>query len=91
MSPFYVSYSSDPAMTAARIIELYVLRWNIEVTFEETRALLGLETTRHWCRQSVLRVTPLLLGLFTAITLIWNRLPSRKRRNHSPLRLRPLS
>lgn len=73
-------YSSDPAMTAARIIELYVLRWNIEVTFEEARALLGLETTRHWCRQSVLRVTPLLLGLFTAITLIWNRLPSAKRR-----------
>jgi hypothetical protein len=72
-------YSSHPAMTAARIIELYVLRWNIEVTFEETRALLGLETTRHWCRQSVLRVTPLLLGLFTAITLIWHRLPSRRR------------
>jgi len=73
-------YSSDPTMTAGRIIELYVLRWNIEVTFEEARGLLGLETTRHWCRQSVLRVTPLLLGLFTAVTLIWNRLPPSKRR-----------
>ena len=57
------------------IIELYTLRWNIEVTFEEVRALLGLETTRHWCRQSVLRVTPILLGLFSAVTLIWQQLP----------------
>jgi hypothetical protein len=72
-------YSSDPAMTSARIIELYALRWNIEVTFEETRGLLGLETTRHWCRQSVLRVTPLMFGLFTAVTLLWARLPSRRR------------
>ena len=72
-------YSSDATMTAARIIELYVLRWNIEVTFEETRQLLGLESTRHWCRQSVLRVAPLLLGLFTAVTLMWQQLPRRKR------------
>jgi hypothetical protein len=56
------------------------LRWNIEVTFEEARALLGLETTRHWCRQSVLRVTPILMGLFSAVTLIWQQLPAKKRR-----------
>jgi DDE superfamily endonuclease/Archaeal putative transposase ISC1217 len=67
-------YSTDQSMTAARIIELYALRWNIEVTFEESRALLGLETTRHWCRQSVLRVMPILLGLFTATALIWKGL-----------------
>lgn len=72
-------YSSDATMTPQRIIELYVLRWNIEVTFEETRQLLGLESTRHWCRQSVLRVAPLILGLFTAVTLIWNQLPARRR------------
>lgn len=68
-------FSSDPAMPGAAIIEYYARRWNIEVTFEETRALLGLETTRHWCRQSVLRVTPMLLGLFTAVVLIWHELP----------------
>jgi Transposase DDE domain len=80
-------YSSDPTMPAARIIELYASRWNIEVTFEEARALLGLETTRHWCRQSVLRVTPLLLGLFTAVALLWARLPKCKRercQSHTP-------
>jgi hypothetical protein len=73
-------YCTDPALPATRIIELYTLRWNIEVTFEEARALLGLETTRHWCRQSVLRVTPILMGLFSAVTLIWQQLPAKKRR-----------
>jgi hypothetical protein len=72
-------FCSDVTMTAAQIIEQYARRWNIEVTFEEARALLGLETTRHWCRQSVLRVTPILLGLFTAVTLIWNNLPKTRR------------
>lgn len=68
-------FTSDTTMPAAQIIEWFAKRWNIEVTFEETRTLLGLETTRHWCKQSVLRVTPILLGLFTAISLIWNQLP----------------
>ena len=69
-------FSSDAAMEGATIIEHYAHRWNIEVMFEETRALLGLESTRHWCRQSVLRVMPILLGLFTAIVLIWHELPA---------------
>jgi len=72
-------FSSDPAMTAVTIIEHYARRWNIEVTFEESRALMGLETTRHFCRQSVLRVTPILLGLFTAVVLIWQELPKARR------------
>jgi Transposase DDE domain len=71
-------FCSDPAMPPASIIERYARRWNIEVTFEESRALLGLETTRHWCRQSVLRVTPILMGLFTAVTLIWQELPEER-------------
>ncbi|HEY0419221.1 MAG TPA: transposase [Acetobacteraceae bacterium] len=73
-------YSSDPQMAPERVIELYASRWNIEVTFEESRALLGLQTTRHWCRRSVLRVTPMLLGLFTAVALLWSKLPACKRR-----------
>jgi hypothetical protein len=72
-------FCSDPSINAPAIIEHYARRWNIEVTFEEARALLGLETTRHWCRQSVLRVTPILLGLFSAVTLIWAQLPAARR------------
>jgi hypothetical protein len=73
-------YCSDTTMSAVKILEQYVRRWNIEVTFEEARALLGLETTRHWCKQSVLRVTPILFGLFTAIILIWANLPKAQQR-----------
>jgi hypothetical protein len=73
-------FCSDASRAAGTIIEHYARRWNIEVTFEEARALLGLETTRHWCRQSVLRVTPILLGLFSAVTLIWAELPKARRR-----------
>jgi hypothetical protein len=73
-------FSSDPTMSAVRIIQAYARRWNIEVLFEESRALLGLETTRHWCRQSVLRVMPILLGLFTAVVLLWRELPETRRK-----------
>lgn len=67
-------YTTDQSLDARRIVELYAMRWNIEVTFEETRALLGFETTRHWCKKSVLRATPILMGLFTAVSLMWNEL-----------------
>ncbi len=73
-------FCSDTTATAVWIIEQYALRWNIEVTFEESRALLGLESTRHWCRQSVLRATPILLGLFSAVTLLWSNLHAARRR-----------
>jgi hypothetical protein len=68
-------FCSDPTQDAVHIIEWYASRWNIEVTFEEIRAHLGLETTRHRCQQSVLRVTPLLFGLFTIVVLLWRQLP----------------
>jgi hypothetical protein len=38
-------------------------RWNIETTFQELHYHLGLETTREWCRRTVLRAAPLLFGL----------------------------
>jgi hypothetical protein len=70
-------YSSREDLEPRRLVELYAMRWNIEVSFEESRALLGLETTRHWCRKSVLRVTPVLMGLFTAVALMWNELSGK--------------
>ena len=39
-------FSTDPTMPVARVIETYTGRWNIETTFQEMRAYLGLETTR---------------------------------------------
>jgi hypothetical protein len=49
-------YTTDPGLTPATLITLYTTRWNIETTFQEMRAHLGLETTRGWCRTTVLRL-----------------------------------
>ncbi len=51
------------------ILSWFVSRWQVEVTFEETRAHLGVETQRQWSDKAILRTTPALLGLFSLITL----------------------
>jgi hypothetical protein len=52
-----------------QIITWYVYRWQLEVTFEEARAHLGLETQRQWSKLAIARSTPALLGLFSLVTL----------------------
>jgi hypothetical protein len=37
-------------------------RWSLEVTFEEGRAHLGIETQRQWSDRAIERSTPLLFG-----------------------------
>ena len=51
------------------IVECFVQRWQLEVTFEEARAHLGLETQRQWSDLAIVRTTPALLGLFSWVTL----------------------
>src|SRR5262249_2620253 len=62
-------YSTDPSLKPAQLISLYTGRWNIETTFQEMRAHLGLETTRGWCRKTVLRAAPCLFGLYSVVAL----------------------
>jgi hypothetical protein len=69
-------YSTDVTMTPQAIIEEYTGRWNIETTFEEARAYLGLESTRGWCRRTVLRAEPCLLGLYSVVALLYWLLPA---------------
>jgi hypothetical protein len=38
-------------------------------SFEEVRAHLGVETQRQWSDKAILRTTPILLGLFSIVTL----------------------
>lgn len=52
-----------------QILTWFVLRWRLEVTFEEARAHLGLETQRQWSDKAIARTTPALLGLVSLITL----------------------
>ncbi len=66
-------------MSVKRIVETFVGRWDIEVTFEEMREHLGLETTRGRCRNTVLRVEPCLFGLYSLIVYWFVHLPKRNR------------
>jgi hypothetical protein len=63
-------FCTDLQATPVQILEWVVMRWSVEVTFEEGRALLGLETQRQWSDQSIARTTPVLLGLFSLVTLL---------------------
>ena len=71
-------FSTKIALTPAKIIRYFVLRWNIEVTFEETRAHLGIETQRQWSDKAIARTTPLLMGLFSVVTLVAFRMHQTK-------------
>lgn len=51
------------------ILTWFVSRWQVEVTFEEVRAHLGVETQRQWSDNAILRTTPALLSLFSLVTL----------------------
>jgi hypothetical protein len=53
-----------------QIIAWYVSRWQIEVTFEEVRCHLGVETQRQWSTRAIARTTPCLLGLFSLVLLL---------------------
>ena len=52
-----------------KILCWFVMRWQLEVTFQEMRRHLGLETQRQWSDLAIRRTTPALLGLFSLITL----------------------
>jgi hypothetical protein len=62
-------FSTDVTMQAVEIIAFFVRRWQVEVTFAETRAHLGVETQRQWSDKAIARTTPVLLGLYSLITL----------------------
>jgi hypothetical protein len=52
-----------------KIVCWFVMRWQLEVTFQEARRHLGLETQRQWSDLAIRRTTPALLGLFSLVTL----------------------
>ena len=61
---------TDLDATPTQILAWVVLRWNIEVTFEDVREHLGVETQRQWSDKAIARTTPILLGLYSLITLL---------------------
>jgi hypothetical protein len=65
---------TDPMRDAPQIVEWFVLRWQLEVTFHEARTHLGVETQRQWAARAIARTTPALLGLFSLVTLVAHEL-----------------
>jgi DDE superfamily endonuclease len=61
--------STNLAYTPEQILPWFVRRWTMEVTFEEVRAHLGMETQRQWNDRAIARTTPALLSLYSIVTL----------------------
>jgi DDE superfamily endonuclease len=61
---------TDLEVPPAQILAWFVLRWQLEVTFAEMRAHLGVETQRQWSDRAIDRTTPALMGLFSVVTLL---------------------
>jgi|SRR5579859_396478 len=60
---------TDLLVDPVQILSWFVQRWQLEVTFQEVRTHLGVETQRQWNDQAIERTTPVLLGLFSMVTL----------------------
>lgn len=69
--------SNDAGLSAEQIIPYFVRRWSIETSFALVRAHLGVETQRQWSDQAIGRTTPVLLGLFSLVTLLADSLQQR--------------
>lgn len=65
---------NETTLSASQMIEYFIWRWSIEVTFAQVRAHLGVETQRQWSDLAIARTTPVLMGLFSIVTLLANTL-----------------
>ena len=71
-------FSTSLLLTPLHILTFFIVRWGLEVTFQEARAHLGLETQRQWSDLAIARTTPALLGLFSLVTLLAHHLTQGK-------------
>jgi hypothetical protein len=69
---------TEPDELVTDIIAWFIQRWCVEVTFEEARRHLGVETQRQWSDQAIARTTPVLLGLFSWVTLLAHHLQAER-------------
>ena len=62
--------ATNPQLRPVQILSYVVRRWQMEVTFEEARAHLGVETPRQWSDRATARTTPALFALYSVVTLM---------------------
>jgi hypothetical protein len=60
---------TDLAAEPEQILAWFIRRWQIEVTFEEVRAHLGMETQRQWSDRAIACTTPVILALYSIVAL----------------------
>jgi DDE superfamily endonuclease len=65
---------TDLTQSPLTIVSWFVRRWQVEVTFQEVRKHLGVESQRQWSERAIARTTPCLLALFSLVTLLADRL-----------------
>jgi len=65
---------TDPNKSPLEIVKHHVKRWQAEVTLQEVRIHLGVETQRQWSDLAILRTTPILMATFSIITLWANKM-----------------
>jgi hypothetical protein len=92
---------TDIQVSPEQIIQWFVRRWQVEVTFHEVRTHLGVETQRQWTDLAILRITPLCSACFLSSRSWPTSLPKNTNcpfnkphgiaRNYQPFRMRSTS
>jgi hypothetical protein len=62
-----------------QIVGWFIKRWQLEVTFEESRRHLGVETQRQRSDKAVARSAPCLFGLYSVVTIPAQELAQEKK------------
>ena len=70
--------STDATLSPEQILAYFMRRWQMETTFQQVRTHLGVETQRQWSDKAIARTTPILMGLFSLVTLLANALILRE-------------
>lgn len=76
--PTQMFYATCLAWDARTILSHYAARWSIEVTFENSKGLLGLEQPANRTARAVERTAPLALVLYTLIVIWFHRVGHRQ-------------
>jgi hypothetical protein len=70
---------TDQEVTPAQIVPWFVWRWQLETTYAEVRAPVGVESQRPGSDLAIARTTPCLLALFSLVTLLANDLHQQRK------------
>lgn len=71
--------STNLEVAPEQILSWFIQRWSVETTFQALREHLGLETQRHWTDRAIARTTPVVIALFSIVTLMAKRLVSKNK------------